>query len=356
MLRAGVSHDRLRVFPTALSALAFGLLLWALLARATRPWHWAWSVGACAVLLVQPGIANWHGALHEHSYAMSLTLVASALGIVLPARWSALWFALGFVSGWVGYDFLPAHAAAVGTARWLYYASLAGASPAEAAWRAALDALRFCSGAAAAILAHILQLALYFGSTEAAVRDLLGSAAARMGMDASAINPEYEQFLRAASRGDDEVPPRAVLIRLLLKFFWRDWSRPLVLAGFAAVGVAATVAALAAEQRRHALTGPALRRRALVAGAAVLGAACAPLLWVVLMPRHAMFHYHMLPRNFFTSVVVFAPIPVLVTAVGWARTRARTGLEPRRAAVAAALYALPLGQLAALGVYALALG
>ncbi len=82
--------------------------------------------------------------------------------------------------------------------RWLVLARDEETPLLHAAAGAALDAMKFASGVALAVLAHLVQLGFYFDSFEAASRDLLGSAAARANAGgASQINPEYGRFIAA---------------------------------------------------------------------------------------------------------------------------------------------------------------
>jgi len=191
MTQLGLSRRQARLLPIAVSALCAAMLLWVLVAP-SGPLLRTWATLALGTLVLQPGIVDWQGALHEHSYAISTALLAMALSCCLPARHVWVFSGLGFAAGWIGYDFLPAQGLAVFTLRWTYHCALRNLSLGAAFGRATLDALAFASGAAVAILTHLLQLALYFGSLSQAIRDLLGSAAARMGAEAAAsMNPEY---------------------------------------------------------------------------------------------------------------------------------------------------------------------
>jgi hypothetical protein len=301
-----------RLLPLTLSALSVGFLSWVLLRRSASYELRAWFLLALAVFVYQPGIRDWQGALHEHSYAMSLSFLAIALSASLPPLRSWILFPLGFLCGWTGYDFLPAQLAALFTIRCLYYRDTASASIGRIVTLACLDTLKCASGVAAAILTHFLQLWGFFASFQSATRDLLGSAAARMGLEASAkINPEYELWLRRAAFLRLTPPRSALIAELFREFTLTRWTYPGALAATAAAGLALSVLRAVRGFRTWPFESRAAISRIGLHLVVIAMAIVASLAWIVLMPRHAMFHKHMLPRHFFVSLLLLAILPIL---------------------------------------------
>jgi len=369
MTAAGLEPTSMRFVPVGIAALCFGLLAWVLASWAPTRGLRIWVVAAVVVLLLQPAALLWMGALHEHSYAFSmvLLLVATAVRVTPSSSW--LLFPLGFAAGWIGYDWLPGQAVTVLTVRWLVLARNEETPLVDAAATAGLDALKFVSGAALAVLAHLIQLALFFDSWDRAARDLLGAAAARANAGgASRINPEYGRFIEldlqrlqqayarrpalAAILGSDfsvHHPPRLRLTAMLYQQFGLPrWSSLglLAAAGMGGVGLMATRGFRALASARAVPVA--------VVGAGL--AVAAPAVWVFLMPQHALSHMHMLPRHVLVTVVLLLALPVLLA-------RPRSGgpstvrFERRRFARAAALYAVCPILLGAAGLHAiLALG
>jgi len=364
LTRAGLSERSMRLVPLGLAAAAFGFMAFALLAWAPGVVSRAWIVTASAVLLLQPAAILWMGALHEHSYAfaMVLTLVAISIRVGPSTSWAL--FPFGFLAGWIGYDWLPAQAMTVLAIRWLVLARDEETPLLHAAAGAALDAMKFASGVALAVLAHLVQLGFYFDSFEAASRDLLGSAAARANTGgASQINPEYGRFIAADTARlehaysqradlapifgegfDFEDPPRLRLSWLLYRQFGLPrWSHACLLALAAALGVALSGLRLFRERAR---------RGALVGAVALLFAVAAPMVWVFLMPQHALSHMHMLPRHGLVPFAVAFAIPVLIVAREGG-IPLRREFDARAFAQTAALYALCPGLLVATVLHAL---
>jgi hypothetical protein len=324
MARQGMHPRQMRLLPVAISALALGFLLFALVERPSAPMLRVWALAACGVLAIQPGILDWQGALHEHSYVVSLSFLAIGLSAWAPPRLGWLLFPLGFLAGWTGYDWLPAQGLAVVTVRWLYHARSGEADAARAALLAGVDAVRFASGVSLAILSHLLQLALFFGSLEDAIRDLVGSAAVRMGVEgAGGINPEYATRVATAeaatsAQGVANVfgqgfsmtsPNRATMLAVSFsRFVARDIHTWLV---SVACVVAAGVAILDLGSRRSARHAP-VSRLALVVAVALAGAVAASTTWSLLMPHHAVFHAHFLHRHLLVGLALLLVMPVLL--------------------------------------------
>jgi hypothetical protein len=324
MARLGMQPRQMRLFPVAISALALGFLLFALVERSRTSMLRLWALAACGVLAIQPGVLDWQGALHEHSYVVSLGFLAIGLGAWAPARLSWLFFPLGFLAGWAGYDWLPAQGLAVLTVRWLYHARSGEVDVARAALLATLDAIRFASGVSLAILSHLLQLALFFGSLEEAIRDLVGSAAVRMGVEgAGGINPEYATRVASGEAATQQQavekvfgegfsmasPNRAAMLAVSFSRFVAWDIHAWVVS--VACGVAAGVAVLDLRSRPGAERAPG-SRLALVVVVALAGVFAAPAAWSLLMPHHAVFHAHFLHRHVLVGLALLLVMPVLL--------------------------------------------
>lgn len=362
LIRAGLSVRQMRCVPLALASLGFGAWVLAIFGWAGTRSQRIWSIAAAAVLLVQPAVLFWMGGLHQHSYAYTWVLLLVATSVWATPRTTWTLFPLGFLAGWVGYDWIPGQAVTVLVTRWLVLSRAERASLGTAAARATLDTLKFGSGVALAVLLHLAQLALYFGSYDTAARDLLGSAAARANVgEAGAINPEYGEFIardsaaleRAYSGRPDLAPafgpdfdfdhPSPLRLTWVLYFLFArpKWSQLGLLLLTTAVGLG-----LVGWRAVRTRDGP---RTALVGGVAAVLALSAPLYWVVLMPQHALAHLHMVPRHGLVPFTLLFSLPVLLFPRAGGDPPA-VPIEARRFARTAALYAtLPL-LLVALGV------
>jgi hypothetical protein len=301
-----------RVLALAVSAVCLGALLCAALAVGRTPLLQLYGVLAVAAFLAQPGFLDWQGGVHEHSYALSLTLLTIAVGCLLPSQATAALFALGFVSGWFGYDFLPGQTVALLIVRWVYYCQAHPMRPVRAAARSVLDVTKLVSGIAVAILTHLAQNTLYFGGLTPAVRDLLGPAAARMNLStAQAINPEYVEFLRKAG-GDP--PPRGELVAALTRaFFLETWSAGRVLLAVGVSAVALTAVAAGGKMVRARMGIIAAARQLFVIMVAVVLSYVTSVVWTAMMPRHAMFHFHFLPRHFLITLALVVVLPACLS-------------------------------------------
>lgn len=369
MVAMGLSPFQMRVFPVLVSAVALGYMSWSLCRFAGTRVHRLWVLIAAAILAALPGLVRWQGALHEHSYALSIVFVIVALAAAASASRSWLFCVLGFVAGWTGYDWIPTQAAAVFVVRWLYYGNRAVDGVELALGRAAhlalLDAVRFAAGVALAILAHIGQLGLYYEDLTRGARDLLGSATVRMGVDvANAVNPEYAEWLDeekgsagwlARRFGQDfslDSPARFAMIRHFFALHMvppaHEWATFLACLGGGAM--------IALDERGRAHLGVlavgAIPRQLVMAAIALAGTFAACTLWVVLMPHHAVFHAHFLPRHFLAGLVLLFAMPALLTtpAKGTGCTDDVSASALRRAYVA---YSAPLILLVLVGLYML---
>jgi hypothetical protein len=117
MIALGMSVDEMRMVPIGFAAVSLGFLVWAMVSSATSWTLRAWALFAGVVISVQPGVALWQGALHEHSYALSLALLGIGMSVAVTPGRTWLFWGLGFIAGWIGYDFLPSQVGAIFTAR-----------------------------------------------------------------------------------------------------------------------------------------------------------------------------------------------------------------------------------------------
>ncbi len=349
----------LRLIPVAVMALAVGWLVFVLWPLAATTVSRAWILVGIGELLLQPGVRHWQGALHEHSYVVSLTLVALALSVVVTPRSSWVLAPFGFVLGWIGYDWIPGQLTAVLVGRWLIHCVEPDANLLRAGLRACLDAMRVASGVALAVLGHLLQLGFYFGSVEAALRDLIGSAAGRAGLEAaSTINPDYGSLLEEGAQrmqawvearpdfestyGEDydaSDPQRWRLPGILLTYFLKPrWTSTVELAGLALAGIVVLAEGLRVWSRDRQPSMGLLARRVLIGAVAVVLALGAGAFWSVLLPNHASDHVHSVPRHYFMSMAILVPIPILLFAAPSRFAPSKEGLL----SLADWLYAVPL--------------
>ena len=136
----------------------------------------AWMVlGACAIT---PSVVETFTGLHYQGYALALLMLE--IGIVMSPGSRVTWFAvLGFAQGWLSFDyvflvtfvplafeFVLSRVDADYQPRWRL-----------AAWRVALAG----AGFVAAHMLHFAQVWAYWGSFDAAARDLAGAATHRSG-------------------------------------------------------------------------------------------------------------------------------------------------------------------------------
>jgi len=308
MTKGGVTEKRrLRGAPVVFSSLCFALLGFSVCMLGASALLSAFGVAGVAIVLWQPGVIQWMGALYGNAY--SLAICIAGLGVCLLRKGSnwAVWM-LGFLSGWMGYDFTFCFIGSVLVGR-LLVGAMADSNLVSVAKSAARAALFASSGVLVAIVSHIIQNALFFGSVKAAFNDLIGSAAARAGLPiASTLNPEYAQFIRNAALGqgkgaNGEYPRWDVLGDLWRSFVSPEWTNyeVLVMAFLAVLAVNLCLLVIgrivtkscrfAIEPVRIAILGSLV--------SAVFGC-----MWFVCMPEHARFHFHFIQRQFFVPVLL----------------------------------------------------
>ena len=307
MMNAGIREPRaLRSAPLVFSALSIAILGFCVSMVGASVVLSALGVAGVSALLSQPGVIQWMGALYGNSY--SLALCFAGLGLCLLARgagWAAL--VLGFFSGWMGYDFTFCFIGVVVVARLLVVDH-------SFDMRSVLKSVFLAGGVAslgvfAAIVTHLTQNALYFGSVKMAFNDLIGSAAARAGLPiSSTLNPEYANFIRSAAiaqgKGQDgEYSRWSILADLWNSFMTPEWSndQPVAVLFYVALALSGCIFLVGWARTRSLRFAavPTLLTIGALALSIVFGVA-----WFVLMPQHARFHFHFIQRQLFVPILL----------------------------------------------------
>jgi len=276
--------------PIAIAAVCGGLAVWALLRRA-QTWPLRAAVlGLFAALLAQRGYAGWVGNLHQHSYNLSSLLLLVCLSVqVERACWLGL---VGFVSGWIGYDFFFAQTCTVFALRLAFWNGRRDTRALEQLLAAGGDTAVFLIGFLFATLLHYVQNVLYFSSAIMAYHDLFGSLSVRID-----LAPQESRLVEVDR-----------LVRSYLeKFLAGDgkWSHPASLAAASALIVAAALHGLVRARRDAEPSRWTVRLwNALVAVLVLGGAAGTILLWFYVAPFHARPHQHLFPRMLLIPLVV----------------------------------------------------
>jgi len=291
----------LREIPFWIAVLFISCLILMVLRKSASPAPKLWALVSLSFIFHQQGIRYWMGALHYHSYAMSLSFLL--LGIAFTVRNArVLLGAMGFVAGWIGYDPLPAMVLSFAAVRWIYRSS-EGTNLKKAFYGAFWDTACLGGGMAAAVFAHLIQNVVFFGGWEPALRDLIGSAGARMGVSAiSDLNPEYARNMDEVRQTLPDQNRFQVWVGVLQLFIPGGWMRiaPLILISVSGLGLLAWMR----PWKRHATFAV----RAGVFAAVILAASAA---WSFLMPDHARCHPHFVPRHFFIPLVAIVLAPLI---------------------------------------------
>ena len=239
------------------------------------------AAGAMLLFGGVPLFSNMMHGLHYQSYALAfqllelgglLRLYALPAGARLPRGGLTALAAIGFVQGWLGFDyaFLTAFAA---VPLWLL-------SPELDRWRLLWTVLLPGGGFAVAHFLHFAQVAAYWGSVQGAFDDLGRSARYRLtgdlpticSMPLSGVGGILVEYLFVQAPSD--------------RYF-----------GFELMARGALVAALLLVRRgrlgRLSFAAPPRAFLALVAALVVA------VLWLVVMRQHAACHRHFLPRHLF---------------------------------------------------------
>lgn len=308
----------LRMFPVIVSGISLGVLCFGLMVSGRSLFVSPLCVVVVLALLRQPGVSAWMGALHEHSYALSLCFLAMGLSLFAKVGAKTL-FCLGFISGWIGYDFTFCFFFSVATCRWLVH--LRGARYAWSVVRGSLiDCTASVLGIGMAIVAHLVQNSFVLGGLGVAVRDLLGSAAARAALPIAAdLNPEYNSYIQAAHQGVRY--PRGVLVRDLLQQFWApEWVDSAVLEA-AFFFLFAAVLLVLLLRTRQALVNGVGTRAVVVVGAlyafSLVLISLSGVTWFMIMPDHARFHFHFIQRHFFVPTALLGVVAIEIIGRCW---------------------------------------
>ncbi len=253
------------------------------------------------LLAFLPGFVYWQGALHEHSYAMTLSL--AAIGVALwPRREGTLWliacFTLGYLASWVGFDFLPVQLTGFFAVAFVANGGFLGLRS------TVLQSATMFVGAILAILSHLLQNSFYFGTWSQAWNDLIGSAStyAGAGDAAKSMSPEYYNAIVAsvAEKGHDT--HLGSVVAGFTKSFLTTWSSPLWGIAFAVTFFTLPFVLITRPGSKAANVAAWLKN---IAPAAVVAVFCC-YSWVLLMPNHAVFHFHFLPRHFIVGLLALS--------------------------------------------------
>ncbi len=311
-IKLGLAESKdLRVVPVIIAGLSFGVLCFGLLVSGRSLVVSPLVVGFVIALLYQPGVLMWMGALHEHSYALSMCFFATGMSL-LPKVGAKTIFCLSFISGWIGYDFTFCFLFAVATCRWLVH--LRSTCSARSVFLKTLrDFTVSVFGVGAAVVAHVVQNTVALGGLKVALRDLLGSAAARAGLPvAASLNPDYDKFIQAAHGGKPYA--RTQLIADLAEQFWSpSWIDPLLLRDAFICLLAALSVGLLTR------TVQILAARAKISTLLLAITLCflslvpiflAAVAWLVVMPDHARFHFHFIQRHFFVPIALLGVVAI----------------------------------------------
>jgi hypothetical protein len=197
--------------------------------------------------------------------------------------------------------------------RWFLHSGK-GAPILEQTRRVVSDLTIVCAGIFLAIIAHLIQNALVLGGIRAAFNDLIGSAAARAGMQvAEQLNPEYLKSL-----GRDGVGSRAPVSKLTRdlheSFVTDSWANPeLAMYMFSAV---ALLIAIGVGMRWRSVSMVGSARLLLTMVVVACASVAAAISWYVAMPNHTVYHFHFIQRHFlFAYCLVWVALQRLCVAL-----------------------------------------
>jgi len=302
-IKLGVRElDSLRIIPIIFSSICFAYCCLSVGMRIDSFWSRSVFLTGALTLLFQPGVSNWMGALNDHSFAFVLCLAGLGLALDRHTRWF-VFALLGFVAGWFSYDFIPALICSVFTCQILLCVE-DGIDWLLAIRRSLKSSSWVALGTVCAIAAHLVQNALFFGSLKLAYQDLVGSAATRAGFQiGEVLAPDYYASIKSAGMhvADDR--------------FGAMWANFLLFTGTGLVSswfailsfgllIVLIVAVWVLVRRELDISknrGSGVLISYLLAFAGLAASGC---LWFILMPQHAKFHSHFLPRLFFVPLVL----------------------------------------------------
>ncbi|MFO0415965.1 MAG: hypothetical protein ACK5Y6_01635 [Pseudomonadota bacterium] len=287
----------LRVVPLYISALGIAVLFYGLTARVRSLPIIGITFAACLSLLWQPSVVEWMGALYGHGYHTAFIFAGIGLSLI-PGLSPWVLGILGFISGWFQYDMIFCFVFSIFMCRW-FLRSGKGTSIWRQARKAVIDSTIVCVGIFLAIIAHLIQNALALGGIREAFNDLIGSAAARAGMQvAEQLNPEYLKSLGREGVGS-RAPVRKLTKDLHESFITDSWSNPeLAVYMFAAVALLVVIG-LAMRWRSFSIAASGrLLVTLIVVGCASIAAGVS---WYIAMPNHTVYHFHFIQRHFLFS-------------------------------------------------------
>jgi hypothetical protein len=283
----GAEHPwRLRIFPTAFGMAAATIFLLALIKTIGAPR----ALFVYLVCLLAPMFTNMTHSLYYHGYAFGLLLVQVAMLLVIfasprPLRVGSLLlsFALGFVQGWLSFDYcFVVTFAAIPIAL-----LIAPRFDRSVMWTLAFLVVASGLGFGVALGLHFLQSAVYFGS----IRGALAEYAFR----------SHKTYAVAEKLKD--YPTGALLLRGLIEYgrAYLRWTQL-----FSPASIIVTGATLAAVflSRASFTVGRSFRLVATFAHsprilAGIVSALVIGLMWLFAKPFHAFNHLAFVGRHLF---------------------------------------------------------
>ena len=298
--------EQLRWVPIACLTLTSGMWLFFLL-RKSKAWFPKLIIFSLVLLLLsRPVYLEWLQCLHSQSYNLSIIFLLFIF-CSLFQRVKVLLFLVGFVAGWFAYDWLIAETLVVFVARWSYYSTHERNRPLKKWLMAVRDSFVFILGILLAILAHLWQNSIYFGSLERAFKDLFGAAATRAGMEKGAEwNSGYYHynlpFIKQRNFGNN----RLLILNHIWKFFTHKFSiRSIYYVLFGCV-LYQTWWLIASKVKRVKWLAIF---QLLILISIIISGSCA---WYILMPWSACCHVFLHYRHFFTPLLIFVFLLVVL--------------------------------------------
>jgi len=293
----------LRLIPIFLSAFAFSFLYYSILKSQESFITKLTFTFIFILLLYQPGIRYWLKALHEHAYWMALASFTPAI-IILNKNSFSVSLLLGFIIGWIGYDFIPGLMLAIFTLIWVKKSFQTNTNLFSTFKPALKKYFPFIIGLLLAIILHFIQNILYFGSFKDAYNDLFGSLFVRMGIQnwGSQLNPSYYNHIVNAFKGN------------MIQSRWQNLTRffdfsPRLTFNIPSIFITSflllilIISKFIQISKQHRLT--------LLIG--LFFAGFSGIIWHLAVPWHAHFHFYFTYRNlfisYFTAIAIISLVP-----------------------------------------------
>jgi hypothetical protein len=280
-----------RSAPLIVGLLSLGALAWML----TRAFGALPAAGLLAGCALAPMFSNMMHGLHYQGYAFSLFLVELGTLIRLfgphavdrPAFPLAALWALGFLQGWLSFDycFLVTFAPLPLAILW------EKSDRREAIRRAGLSIFLLGFGFSVAHGLHFAQVAAFHGGVQPALADLAGRAQVRAGTPTLA-----DRLLLVWQYATVHAPGP--------QYF--SWALPLALIWVMALLILNRGALTLFEPLRWNVAWHVRRGRSVWALAVAWGIS---LLWVAVMWEHALDHLHFVPRHYFLFYFLCLLVP-----------------------------------------------